>query len=70
MTRRSKAEELTATRTARSKHATSFKLTDTALDILADLALKRGIAKSAVIENLLRDEQARETNQHTTQGRR
>lgn len=52
------------------KHATSFKLTDTALDILADLALKRGIAKSAVIENLLRDEKYRETNQHPKYGRR
>lgn len=53
-----------------SKHPTSFKLTDTALDILADLALKRGVAKSAVIENLLRDENARENNEHPTHGRR
>lgn len=41
------------------KHATSFKLSDTALGILSTLALKRGIAKSAVIENLLRDELSR-----------
>lgn len=39
-----------------SKHPTSFKLSDTALDILSILASKRGIAKSALIENLLRDE--------------
>lgn len=40
----------------RSKHPTSFKLTDTALDILSTLAPRRGIAKSALIENLLRKE--------------
>lgn len=37
------------------KRATSFKLSTTALDILSELAIERGIAKQAVIENLLRD---------------
>lgn len=41
------------------KHPRSFKLSDTALDILAELAIAKGIAKSAVIENLLREEKAR-----------
>lgn len=48
--------------TGSSKHPTSFKLSDTALDILADLSLERGIAKSAVIESLLREEYARVPN--------
>jgi len=39
-----------------SKHPTSFKLSDTAKDILTYLARKRGIAKSAVIESLIREE--------------
>lgn len=38
------------------KHPTSFKLSDTAVNVLAKLAIVRGIAKSAVIENLLREE--------------
>ncbi len=38
------------------KRPTSFKLSDTALGILSTLAQKRGIAKSALIENLLRAE--------------
>lgn len=60
---RSKVEEIETTSTIKvarsqslSKHPTSFKLSDTALDILSTLASKRGIAKSALIENLLRDE--------------
>lgn len=54
MTKRSKAEEITADRARVSKHPTSFKLTETALDILSALAAKRGVAKSALMENLLR----------------
>jgi hypothetical protein len=40
----------------KTKHPTSYKLTDTALDIVSQLSAKRGIAKSALIETLLRDE--------------
>lgn len=57
---RAEAEIRTAVGSESSKHPTSFKLTDTALDILSTLASKRGIAKSALIENLLRDEYQRE----------
>lgn len=51
--------ETTTNKKVVSKHPTSFKLSDTALDILTSLSIERGIAKSAVIENLLRDEIAR-----------
>jgi len=51
----SKTTDKTTT-VSRSKRATSFKLTDTALGILSTLSTNRGIAKSAVIENLLRTE--------------
>lgn len=52
------------------KHPTSYKLTDTALDIVSRLATKRGIAKSALIENLLRDAwQAEITRERLTASR-
>ena len=58
-TSRSKMKDAVAAKRT-IKHPTSFKLSDTALAILAELSIRRGIAKSAVVENLLREAQDKE----------